>query len=183
MAFRLEFLDPTMLFFIHLADVSSQTILDALRDIVPFVQFKKRKKHPWRSVTFNQPATSLKVTLLHGCFSRFLNCANDTKSHNASLWGSQMIVKFVSVCFRSVFHNFSVFNVWKANTVVFNIYTTIWRPCYNFRWRFLLMVEVLFGQTNSMADRNTTYELKSSYVQSLLPADRAKRPLTVDLDT
>lgn len=45
------------------------------------------------------------------------------------------------------------------------------------------MVEVLFGQTNSMADRNTTYELKSSYVQSLLPADWAKRPLTVDLDT
>ena len=45
------------------------------------------------------------------------------------------------------------------------------------------MVEVLFGQTNSMADRNTTYGLKSSYVQSLLPADWAKRPLTVDLDT
>ena len=28
---------------------------------------------------------SKKVTLLHGCFSRFLNCANGTKSHNASL--------------------------------------------------------------------------------------------------
>ena len=25
---------------------------DALRDLVPFVQFKKRGKHPWRSVTF-----------------------------------------------------------------------------------------------------------------------------------
>ena len=25
----------------------------------------------------------LKLTLLHGCFSRFLNCANDTKSRNA----------------------------------------------------------------------------------------------------
>ena len=26
----------------------------------------------------------LVVTLLHGCFSSFLNCINDTKSHNAS---------------------------------------------------------------------------------------------------
>ena len=28
------------------------------------------------------PATLMKVTLLHGCFSRFLNCINDTKSTN-----------------------------------------------------------------------------------------------------
>ena len=28
-------------------------IYNALRDLVPFVQFKKREKHPWRSVTFN----------------------------------------------------------------------------------------------------------------------------------
>ena len=25
-----------------------------LRDLVPFVQFKKREKHPWRSVTFSK---------------------------------------------------------------------------------------------------------------------------------
>ena len=31
------------------------------------------------SVTF-----SLKVTLLQGCFSRFLNCTNDTKSRKTS---------------------------------------------------------------------------------------------------
>ena len=31
-----------------------------------------------------KPATLLKVTLLYGCFSRFLNCANGTKSRNAS---------------------------------------------------------------------------------------------------
>ena len=30
------------------------------------------------------PATLLKLTLLHGCFSRFLNCTNGTKSCNAS---------------------------------------------------------------------------------------------------
>ena len=27
-------------------------LYDTLRDFVPFVQFKKRKKHPWRSVAF-----------------------------------------------------------------------------------------------------------------------------------
>ena len=42
-------------------------ICGALHDLVPFVQFKKREKHPWRSVTF----TLLKVALLHGCFSHF----------------------------------------------------------------------------------------------------------------
>ena len=40
---------------------------DAFRDVVPF-----------------EPKTLLKVTLLHGCFSRFLNCTNGTKLRNAS---------------------------------------------------------------------------------------------------
>ena len=40
---------------------------DALRDLVPFAQFKKRGKHQWRIVTFSK-VTGLKVTLLHGCF-------------------------------------------------------------------------------------------------------------------
>ena len=31
-------------------------ICGALRDLVPFVQFKKREKHPWRSVTFSKVA-------------------------------------------------------------------------------------------------------------------------------
>ena len=54
------------------------TKCDALRDLVPFGQFKKREKHPWRSVTFK--------TLLHGCFcfSRFLNCTDGSKSRKAS---------------------------------------------------------------------------------------------------
>ena len=38
--------------------------------------FKKREKHPWRSVTFSKiagfkPSTLLNVTLLHGCFRVF----------------------------------------------------------------------------------------------------------------
>ena len=30
------------------------------------------------------PATLLKVTLIHGCFSRFLNCTNGTKLRKTS---------------------------------------------------------------------------------------------------
>ena len=41
-----------------------------LRDLVLFVQFKKREKHPWRSVTFSKVAG-------------YLNCAHGTKSRNA----------------------------------------------------------------------------------------------------
>ena len=36
---------------------------DALRDLVTFLQFKKREKHLWNP-------TLLKLTPLHGCFSR-----------------------------------------------------------------------------------------------------------------
>ena len=63
--------------------VRKQNVCDVFRALVPFVQLKKREKHPWRSVTF-KPATLLKVTLLHWCFLRFLNCTNGTKSRNAT---------------------------------------------------------------------------------------------------
>ena len=54
---------------------------DALLDLVPFKQFKELEKHQRRSVIFSKfagfwPKTLLKVTLLHGCFSRFLNCTD-----------------------------------------------------------------------------------------------------------
>ena len=45
-------------------------IYSALRDFVPFVQFEKREKHTWRILTLSK-LQALKVTLLHGCFSRF----------------------------------------------------------------------------------------------------------------
>ena len=65
-----------------------------MHDLVPFVQFKKREKPPWRSVDFSEvagfkpllkafTATLLKLTLLLGYFSRFLNCAHRTKSRKA----------------------------------------------------------------------------------------------------
>ena len=62
--------------------MSSHLICNALCDLVPFVQFKKRK-NTHRGVLLH-PATLLKVSLLHGCFSRFLNCTNGTKSSKLS---------------------------------------------------------------------------------------------------
>ena len=41
---------PTLFFF----KGNSKAICGALRDLAPFVQFKKREKHPWRSVTFSK---------------------------------------------------------------------------------------------------------------------------------
>ena len=36
-----------------------QTKCDALHDLVAFVQFKKREKHPWRSANFSKVSKSL----------------------------------------------------------------------------------------------------------------------------
>ena len=36
----------------NIADWYWWNIWNALRNLVPFIQFKKREKHPWRSVTF-----------------------------------------------------------------------------------------------------------------------------------
>ena len=49
-------------------------ISDALRDLVTFVQFKKREKHPWKSVSFSKATVTFSITLPHGCFSCSLNC-------------------------------------------------------------------------------------------------------------
>ena len=38
---------------VSIGDLESQTIWEALHDLVPFAQFKKREKHPWMSVTFS----------------------------------------------------------------------------------------------------------------------------------
>ena len=36
--------------------LNGEEICDALHDLVPFVQFKKREKHPYRSVNFSKVA-------------------------------------------------------------------------------------------------------------------------------
>ena len=42
-----------------------------------------------------KPATLLKVTVLHGCFSRFLNCTNGTKSRNTPHIRSKVWLRFL----------------------------------------------------------------------------------------
>ena len=37
-------------------NVYYREICDALRDLVPFAQFKKLEEHPWRSVTLSKVA-------------------------------------------------------------------------------------------------------------------------------
>ena len=37
-------------------------ISDALHDLVPFVQFKKHGKHPWKSATFNKVAAEINTS-------------------------------------------------------------------------------------------------------------------------
>ena len=61
---------------------------DDLCDLLPFLKFKNVQKDPWRSHTFtkvagSQLATLLKVSLLHGCFSRFLDCTDGIKTRKA----------------------------------------------------------------------------------------------------
>ena len=70
----------------------------ALHDLVPLVQFEKREEHPWRSVNFSKVAALLRLTLFHGCFSRYLNSSNGTKSCNASqIVNDSILPKFSNI--------------------------------------------------------------------------------------
>ena len=51
--------------------------------------------HTLHIFKFKPPATLLKVTPLHGCFSRFLICINGTKSRKAS-----HIILFISALIK-----------------------------------------------------------------------------------
>ena len=48
-------------FVTEMTKESKENICDALRDLAPFVQFKKREKHPWRGVNFSKIAGSLQL--------------------------------------------------------------------------------------------------------------------------
>ena len=63
---------------LFLTENLQETNCDALRDLLPFVQLKKHENTHGGVLLL-----ALKVTLLHGCFSRFLNCTNVTKSRNS----------------------------------------------------------------------------------------------------
>ena len=52
---------PILMIILHSHCIS--IICGALRDLVPFVQFKKREKHPWRSVNFSSKVTDFRMQL------------------------------------------------------------------------------------------------------------------------
>ena len=54
---------------------------DALRDLVPFVQFKKREKNPWKSVPFSK-VSGFRLQL--DTNSNTPACTNGTKLRNTS---------------------------------------------------------------------------------------------------
>ena len=62
------------------------------------------QKHTWE--IHKKPATLLKVTLLHGCFSRFLTCTNGTKCRNAS------INYYIHDLLSDAYH---IYNIFQAN--------------------------------------------------------------------
>ena len=79
-----QYLFPAELALFGVWILVKSKICDGLRDLLSFVQIKKREKHLWRSVSFNSYRL-LKVTLLHVCFVYFLNCRNGTKLRKTSL--------------------------------------------------------------------------------------------------
>ena len=56
---------------VHTAWHRSWLICDALRNLKPFVQFKKRVKHSWRSVNFSKVA-GFSLTYLLACLLLYL---------------------------------------------------------------------------------------------------------------
>ena len=55
-------------------------ILDGLRNLVSFAQFRKCEKNPWRSVTFSTKSDTPPLV-----FFTFLDCTNGTVSRKAPL--------------------------------------------------------------------------------------------------
>ena len=76
------FLDSFIIFYAINDGNKFLTMCCFARFSIPFVQFKTHEKHPSRILVKLQAL--LKVTILHGCFSYFLNCTNDTKSRSVT---------------------------------------------------------------------------------------------------
>ena len=84
--------NPIILRFQAMANVTkicwnSRNKCDVLGDLVPFVQFKKRENSHGGVLTL-----VLKLLLFHGCFSRFLNYTNGTKSRNAQRTTYELLI-------------------------------------------------------------------------------------------
>ena len=111
----------------------------ALHDLVPFVQFKKREKHPWRSVTFTKVAGYSNFIYFNWIY---LNCTNSTKSRKASwilylsisiYW---LLIQMSQAAFVSA--GLSTWHICSKNEVIINIITT---KSENFVKRLMVIME------------------------------------------
>ena len=75
--------DAQIFYFYDTKGINQVNIRDALRDLVPFVQFKKYEKPPCRSATFSKVA-GWSFTKSNAPPWVFLNYANGTKSRKVS---------------------------------------------------------------------------------------------------
>ena len=127
------------------------SLCDTLRDLVPFVQFKKCDKRPRRSVTFSIVVTLLKVTLFLEYFSRFLSCRNGTK-----LCKGCHIENRTS--FLKTFHSISMFSwfvvyfyfLWKVTVIGY-----FWKVTVNI-WNksIIIIIRVYLFHSNSKSRIN-----------------------------
>ena len=106
-----------------------------MHDSVPFVRFEKIEKHPWRSVTLSKvagfwPATVLKVTLLHGCFSRLLNCTSGTKLRKHHIVILIPLRIFFSILPWVFFTFLKLYRWWQISQ---SVSFTLWLSLHNIR--------------------------------------------------
>ena len=85
------------LFWILMLDIPWRDHLwDTSRDLAPFVQFKKREKHPWKRVTLVELKAKAwnftKNNTPPWVFFTFLNCTNRTNHAKHYIWVSVIIV-------------------------------------------------------------------------------------------
>ena len=105
-----------------LRSVSKRMICDVLHNLVPFVQLKKRQKHPSRSVTFSNCSLT-KTYTPPWVFLTSLNCTNSAKLRKAfhtifhifcfndDEWSNLTLVKCTLKILQHLLQDFKIFKV------------------------------------------------------------------------
>ena len=100
-------------------------ICDALRDLVPFVQFKKLKN------TNGEPASLLKLTLLHECFSRFLNWYQIPQRTTYVEWCIMLFYVgwHKKIYMKNFFFLISILNIYTSKHKIYNYQSYMYLIC------------------------------------------------------
>ena len=85
------------------------TICDDLRDLVPFVQLKKRKKHPWTSVAFSKVAdrkrncTMVQNRAKHHIYLKFLTVLNAYLKNDSTASNILLLSPTRDGCYKCIY--------------------------------------------------------------------------------